>query len=83
MQVVHDPAVASYSLFGRLGNHQLPAYGWKRTQLAARDSLDPLPLVTTCYELAPRTSKCVRGQLNGDREETGQIDRLAKSQPPG
>jgi hypothetical protein len=63
IQVVYDPAVASYSLFGRLGNHQRPAYGWKRTQFGARDSLDPLPLVTTCYELAPPTSKCVGDSL--------------------
>jgi hypothetical protein len=63
IQVVSDPASANYSLFGRLGDHQLPAYGWKRTQLSARDSLESLPLVTDCYEMAPRTRRCVGDSL--------------------
>jgi Caspase domain len=63
IQIVHDPAEANYSLFGRLGRHQLPAYGWRRTQLAARDSLESLPLVTTCYELAPGKQKSVGDSL--------------------
>jgi Caspase domain len=63
VEIVDSPVKASYILTGRLGSHGLPAYGWRRSQLTAKDSLESMPLVTDCYELAPGTEKCVGDSL--------------------
>ena len=51
IKVVHDPAIAQYALYGRLGDHGLPAYGFRKRYLNGKDSLESLPLTTDCFEL--------------------------------
>ena len=45
-----------YTLFGRLGMDGLPAYGFRKTEVAARDSLESMPIETDCFEIAPEKS---------------------------
>ncbi|HYM93167.1 MAG TPA: caspase family protein, partial [Chitinophagaceae bacterium] len=43
---------SNYSLFGRLGINGMPSYGFRKTQVAARDSLESMPIETDCFEIA-------------------------------
>lgn len=43
---------SNYALFGRLGLNGLPAYGFRKTQVAASDSLESMPIETDCFEIA-------------------------------
>lgn len=42
---------SNYTLFGRLGINGLPAYGFRKTGVAAEDSLESMPIETDCFEL--------------------------------
>jgi Caspase domain len=43
---------SNYTLFGTLGINELPAYGFRKTEVDARDSLEFMPMVTDCFEIA-------------------------------
>jgi len=49
--LVSNPASAHYTLFGRLGINGLPAYGLRKSEVAARDSLESMPITTDCFEI--------------------------------
>ena len=46
IQLVTDPALAQYTLYGRLGADDRPAFGLRKIQIAARDSLTEMPPLT-------------------------------------
>lgn len=48
--VVNDITKASYVLYGRLGDQGLPAYGFRKKMINSKDSLESLPITTTCFE---------------------------------
>ncbi|HEX7458670.1 MAG TPA: caspase family protein, partial [Ginsengibacter sp.] len=52
LQLVDTLNSAHYTLFGRLGIKGLPAYGLRKTEVAARDSLEAMPIETDCFEIA-------------------------------
>jgi hypothetical protein len=53
IQLVDSPAAAQYSLYGKLGLHGQPAYGFRRLATRAADSLESMPLATDCFEFKP------------------------------
>lgn len=50
LEMVDDPAAAHYILFGKRGPNGLPAYGFRKAEVAMRDSLESIPLFTDTYE---------------------------------
>jgi hypothetical protein len=52
LQLVDSINNSNYALFGRLGHNGLPAYGFRKTQVAASDSLESMPIETDCFEIA-------------------------------
>jgi hypothetical protein len=50
-ELVDSLGNAHYTLFGRLGANGLPAYGFRKTGVAARDSLESMPIETDCFEI--------------------------------
>lgn len=53
LELVNDPAGAHYILFGKLGLKGMPAYGFRKKEVAAKDSLESMPVQTDCFELMP------------------------------
>lgn len=53
IQLVNDISAAHYMFYGRIGDKGLPAYGFRKKQVNAKDSLESLPLTTDCFELPP------------------------------
>jgi len=51
IQLVNDATTAHYTLYGRIGDHGLPAYGFRKKYLSGKDSLESLPITTDCFEL--------------------------------
>lgn len=49
--LVNDINNSNYLLFGRLGIHGFPAYGFRKSQVAASDSLESMPIETDCFEI--------------------------------
>jgi Caspase domain len=50
-KLVDTLSSAHYTLFGRLGANGLPAYGFRKAEIAAGDSLESMPVQTDCFEL--------------------------------
>jgi Caspase domain len=48
--VVKEFANAHYTLYGRLGDNELPAYGFRKKYVTGKDSLESLPITTDCFE---------------------------------
>jgi hypothetical protein len=63
---VRDISQANYCLFGKLGLHELPAYGFRKTEVNVEDSLEPMPLVTDAYESGLDKKRSVVDSLNRD-----------------
>jgi hypothetical protein len=59
IQIVNNAADAQYSLYGILNNNGL-VYGFRRIQLAARDSLGSMPVQTRGFSLADTTTEAGR-----------------------
>lgn len=51
LRLVDSINTSNYSLFGRLGINGIPAYGFRKTQVAAGDSLESMPIETDCFEI--------------------------------
>ncbi|MEO7394059.1 MAG: caspase family protein [Chitinophagaceae bacterium] len=49
--IVNNPAEADYILYGTVDNLGKPAYGFRRAQTAARDSLESMPVQTKNFTL--------------------------------
>ncbi len=47
---------SDYTLFGRLGINGRPAYGFRKTEVASRDSLESMPVETDCFETGEANS---------------------------
>ncbi|MBS1920638.1 MAG: caspase family protein [Bacteroidetes bacterium] len=52
LQLVESINNSNYTLFGRLGRNGFPAYGFRKTQVAAGDSLESMPVETDCFEIS-------------------------------
>lgn len=52
LKLVDTLSSSHYTLFGRLGINGLPAYGFRKTEVDARDSLESMPIETDCFEIA-------------------------------
>lgn len=66
LELVKDRAMAHYILFGRLGSNGRPAYGFRKKEVAAKDSLESMPVQTDSYELPAdksSTAKDIAGSL--------------------
>ncbi|OQY96635.1 MAG: hypothetical protein B6D37_01555 [Sphingobacteriales bacterium UTBCD1] len=57
LQLVDSINTSAYTLFGRLGVHGLPAYGFRKTQVAVSDSLESMPVETDCFEIPALSEK--------------------------
>lgn len=55
-KLVDASSSSHYSLFGRLGMNGLPAYGFRKTEVAAKDSLESMPIETDCFEISSEKS---------------------------
>lgn len=67
LEMVDDPATAHYILFGKRGPNGLPAYGFRKAEVAVRDSLESIPLFTDTYEWSNAQSAnaaSIAGELN-------------------
>ncbi len=53
LQLVESINSSNYTLFGRLGIHGFPAYGFRKTGIATGDSLESMPIETDCFEAEP------------------------------
>ncbi len=60
LELVDSINDANYTLFGRLGMNGLPAYGFRKTQVSAGDSLESMPIETDCFELAAQKGSNTR-----------------------
>ena len=67
IQIVTNSSEAQYVLFGSLNNNQHLAYGWRRTQATAKDSLENMPVQTRSFSL----------QENNDFSYSSNSDSLA------
>jgi hypothetical protein len=74
LKIVDDASASNYVLFGRLNENFNPAYGFRKTEVATKDSLEAMPIETDCFEFtaanenkifetAMKLSK-IRGWLN-------------------
>ena len=50
VRIEPKPSWANYTLYGKLGKDDLPAYGFRKAEVAARDSLESMPIMTDCFE---------------------------------
>ncbi len=50
-QLVDNVNESHYVLYGKLGLNGMPAYGLRKKQVSASDSLDLMPSMTDCFEL--------------------------------
>ena len=64
IQLVTNSTEAQYVLFGSLNNNQQLAYGWRRTQATAKDSLENMPVQTRSFGLTEQTD--ISYTLNSD-----------------
>ncbi len=71
LNLVDDPLKAQYVLFGKPGLNGFPAYGFRKADFAVRDSLQPMPLVTDCFEIAKA------GSVN-PRDISGALKEMAQ-----
>lgn len=64
LAIVTAEQTSQFVLFGRLGDHSLPAYGLRKKSFIAADSLEALPIQTDCFELpAPGAEKNIADSL--------------------
>ena len=63
VNIVDDMAQANYCLFGKLGRNNAPAYGFRKSQTSASDSLESMPVVTDCFEIRQYDSRSVADSL--------------------
>ena len=63
LKLTADMALANYTLYGKLGKNNLPAYGLRKTQMALRDSLESMPIATDCFELSTNNTKNIADSL--------------------
>ncbi|MDR3713366.1 MAG: caspase family protein [Puia sp.] len=78
LRIVDTPAAANYCLFGKLGRHGSPAYGFRKIQVTATDSLGSMPLVTDCFEMPP-----AKAGLPAKDAQAAKIPSSAKGASPG
>lgn len=64
IQLVTNSTEAQYVLFGSLNKNQQVAYGWRRTQATAKDSLENMPVQTRSFGLTEQTD--ISFTLNSD-----------------
>jgi len=64
IKIVDSAGLANYTLFGKLGKNDLPAYGFRKTETAAEDSLESMPIVTDCFEIQKNENKSVADSLS-------------------
>lgn len=69
-QLVDNANEAHYVLFGKLGVNGLPAYGLRKKEVSASDSMDVMPGMTDCFELP------VAGSVNNIPDQL--MDRAMK-----
>lgn len=63
IHIVSNMESAQYCLFGKLGKHYLPAYGFRKVQVNSKDSLESMPLFTDCFEFQYKTFRSVGDSL--------------------
>lgn len=56
VKIERTPGLANYVLYGKLGKNDMPAYGFRKKEVAARDSLESMPIMTDCFEFNARTN---------------------------
>ena len=64
IKLVDDISSANYCVFGKLGQHNLPAYGLRKVQTSAADSLESMPLVTDCFEMNKNLTRNVADSIS-------------------
>jgi len=57
IQIVSNPSAAHYIMYGTIDDNDLPAYGFLKSDIAIRDSLSSMPLLTKYFSLAGNTQK--------------------------
>ncbi len=70
LELVNERGSAHYTLFGRLGSKGIPAYGFRKKEVAAKDSLESMPVQTDCFELLP-------GQIDQQKKMTENLFKAA------
>jgi hypothetical protein len=68
------PGRANYVLFGKLGKDSLPLYGFRKTEVAARDSLESMPIMTDCFAFLPSTYRY--NVLNNLEEQVMKLSKI-------
>jgi len=63
INIVQNIDAANYSLYGKLGKNNLPAYGFRKCRIKTADSLESMPLFTDCFEYQVNSSKSVADSL--------------------
>jgi hypothetical protein len=51
IRIVDSINLANYTLFGKLGRNNAPAYGFRKMEVSAEDTLESMPISTNCYEI--------------------------------
>ncbi len=63
LNIVDNIDQANYCLYGKLGENNLPAYGFRKVEINTADSLESMPLFTDCFEFRYHSSKSVADSL--------------------